>query len=135
MSRQTVVKTVLLVRLEIGYEESGAANSNPIILLHGFPDDARAWDGVVGPLVAEGFQTIVPYLRGFGPTQFLNADTMRSGQQAALAHDLKGLIDVLHLQQPILVGYDWGARAACTAAALWPAKVGGLIPIGGYKAQ
>jgi alpha/beta hydrolase family protein len=103
MSRQTVVKTVLVDTLEIGYEESGAANSNPVILLHGFPDDARAWDGVVGPLVAEGFRTIVPYLRGFGPTRFLNADTMRSGQQAALAHDLKGLIDILHLQQPILV--------------------------------
>jgi hypothetical protein len=109
MSRQTVVKTVLVDTLKIGYEESGAANSNPIILLHGFPDDPRAWDGVVGPLVAEGFQTIVPYLRGFGPTQFLNADTMRSGQQAALAHDLQGLIDVLHLQQPILVGSTTGA--------------------------
>jgi|ERR1700747_1277660 pimeloyl-ACP methyl ester carboxylesterase len=116
MSRQTVAKTVFVDTLEIGYEESGPANSNPIILLHGFPDDARAWDGVVGPLVAEGFRTIVPYLRGFGPTRFLNTDTMRSGQQAALAHDLKGLIDVLHLQQPILVGYDWGARAACTTA-------------------
>ena len=98
MSRQTVVKTVLADTLEIGYEESGPANRNPVILLHGFPDDARAWDDVVGPLVAEGFQTIVPYLRGFGPTRFLSADAMRSGQQAALAHDLKGLIDVLHLQ-------------------------------------
>lgn len=106
-----MAKTVFVDTLEIGYEESGPANSNPIILLHGFPDDAKAWDGVVGPLVAEGFRTIVPYLRGFGPTRFLNPDTMRSGQQAALAHDLKGLIDVLHLQQPILVGYDWGARA------------------------
>jgi len=103
--------------------------------LHGFPDDARAWDGVAEALAAKGFQTIVPYLRGFGPTRFLNADTMRSGQQAALAHDLKGLIDVLHLQQPILVGYDWGARAACTTAALWPARVGGLIPIGGYNVE
>jgi len=98
MSRQIVVKTVLIDTLEIGYEESGPANGNPVILLHGFPDDARAWDGVVGPLVAGGFQTIVPYLRGFGPTRFLNADAVRSGQQAALAHDLKGLIDVLHLQ-------------------------------------
>jgi pimeloyl-ACP methyl ester carboxylesterase len=135
MSGQTVVNTVLVDTLEIGYEESGPANSHPIILLHGFPDDARAWDGVVGPLVAKGFQTIVPYLRGFGPTRFLNADTMRSGQQAALAHDLRGLIDALHLLQPILVGYDWGARAACTTAALWPARVGGLIPIGGYNVE
>ncbi|MBV8280169.1 MAG: alpha/beta fold hydrolase, partial [Verrucomicrobia bacterium] len=78
------------------------------ILLHGFPDDARAWDGVVGHLVVDGFRTIVPYLRGFGPSRFRDTDTVRSGQQAALMQDLNGLIDVLDLQQPILVGYDWG---------------------------
>ncbi|MBV8330700.1 MAG: alpha/beta hydrolase [Verrucomicrobia bacterium] len=133
--RHTAFKTVLVDTLEIGYEESGSNSGNPIILLHGFPDDARAWDDVVGHLVVDGFRTLVPYLRGFGPSRFHDADTMRSGQQAALAQDLNGLIDVLDLQQPILVGYDWGARAACTTAALWPAKIGGLIPIGGYNIE
>jgi pimeloyl-ACP methyl ester carboxylesterase len=132
---QTALKTVLVDALEIAYEESGPNSGNPIILLHGFPDDARAWDAVVGHLVVDGFRTIVPYLRGFGPSRFQDTDTMRSGQQAALAQDLNGLIDLLDLQQPILVGYDWGARAACTTAALWPAKIGGLIPIGGYNIE
>jgi pimeloyl-ACP methyl ester carboxylesterase len=45
------------------------------------------------------------------------------------------LIGALRLQQPILVGYDWGARAACTVATLWPAEVGGLISIGGYNVE
>jgi len=103
--------------------------------LHGFPDDPRAWDGVVGALASNGCRTIAPYLRGFGPTRFRHAETPRSGQQSALAYDLRGLIGGLKLQQPILVGYDWGARAACTVAALWPAQVGGLVSIGGYNVE
>jgi pimeloyl-ACP methyl ester carboxylesterase len=135
MSRSTVLKTILTDTLEIAYEESGQTNGKPVVLLHGFPDDPRAWDGVVGPLTAEGFRTIVPYLRGFGPTRFLDADTPRSGQQAALAYDLNGLVDGLKLQPPILAGYDWGARAACAVAALWPAKAVALVSIGGYNIE
>jgi pimeloyl-ACP methyl ester carboxylesterase len=135
MSPPTVLKTILTDNLEMAYEESGQTNRKPVILLHGFPDDPRAWDSVVGPLTADGFRTIVPYLRGFGPTRFLHADTRRSGQQAALAYDLNGLIDGLKLQRPILAGYDWGARAACTMAALWPAKAAGLVSIGGYNIE
>jgi pimeloyl-ACP methyl ester carboxylesterase len=135
MSRPTVLKTIRTETLEIAYEESGETNEKPVVLLHGFPDDPRAWDGVVGSLAKEGFRTIVPYLRGFGPTRFLHADTLRSGQQAALAYDLNGLIEGLKLEQPILAGYDWGARAACTMAALWPANVAGLVSIGGYNIE
>ena len=135
MSRPTALKTIRTDTLEIAYEENGETNGKPVVLLHGFPDDPRAWDGVVGPLTKDGFRTIVPYLRGFGPTRFLHADTLRSGQQAALAYDLNGLIEGLKLKQPILAGYDWGARAACTVAALWPAKVAGLVSIGGYNIE
>jgi len=135
MSRPTALKTIRTETLEIAYEESGETNEKSVVLLHGFPDDPRAWDRVAGSLAKEGFRTIVPYLRGFGPTQFLHADTLRSGQQAALAYDLNGLIEGLKLKQPILSGYDWGARAACTVAALWPAKVAGLVSIGGYNIE
>ncbi len=135
MGQSTVLKTILTDTLEIAYEEGGQADGQPVILLHGFPDDPRAWDNVVGPLTADGFRTIVPYLRGFGPTRFLHADTLRSGQQAALAYDLNGLIDGLKLQPSILAGYDWGARAACTVTALWSTKVIGLVSIGGYNIE
>jgi pimeloyl-ACP methyl ester carboxylesterase len=134
-SRATAMRAIQTDTLEIACEESGPTDGKPVILLHGFPDDPRSWDNVVGPLVENGFRTIVPYLRGFGPTRFLHADTPRSGQQAALAYDLNGLIDGLELQQTILAGYDWGARAACTVAALWPGKVAGLVSIGGYNIE
>ena len=135
MSRPGVLKSVLTETLEIAYEESGQLAGKPVILLHGFPDDPRGWDAVVESLSADGYRMVVPYLRGFGPTRFSHADTPRSGQQAALASDLKGLIDGLGLERPILAGYDWGARAACTVAALWPDKVAGLVSIGGYNIE
>jgi pimeloyl-ACP methyl ester carboxylesterase len=130
-----MLKTVLTDTLEIAYEAAGDPAGRPVILLHGFPDDAKAWTGVARGLSGAGFFTVAPYLRGFGQTRFRRAETPRSGQQAALAADLRDLIAALNLHQPILVGYDWGARAACTATALWPAQVGGLVSIGGYNVE
>jgi pimeloyl-ACP methyl ester carboxylesterase len=106
-----------------------------VILLHGFPYDPRSFDQVVPILTAAGLRTIVPYLRGYGPTRFLSADTMRSGQQAALAHDLRDLLDALRIEQAILAGFDWGARSACILAALWPARVRALVSCCGYIIQ
>ena len=74
--------------LEIAYQESGPADGPPVILLHGFPDDVRAYDGVAPPLAGAGCRVLVPWLRGYGPTRFLDAATPRSGQQAALGADL-----------------------------------------------
>jgi pimeloyl-ACP methyl ester carboxylesterase len=134
-SRVQAKATIQTESLEIGYEESGQPDGRPIILLHGFPDDPRSWDGLIGPLSDAGYRAIVPYLRGFGLTRFRKAETYRSGQQGALAHDLISLIDGLKLEPPILAGFDWGARAACTTAALWPEKVAGLVSIGGYNIE
>src|ERR1700685_1956553 len=91
--------------LDIAYEEWGSGNTETAILLHGFPDDPRAWDAVAGTLSNSGCRVIVPYLRGFGPTRFRRADTMRSGQQAAIGQDLLHLMDALQLPQATLVGY------------------------------
>jgi pimeloyl-ACP methyl ester carboxylesterase len=135
MTGPAVLKHVRTPMLEIAYEESGPGNGIPVILLHGFPYDPRAYDVVVPPLVNAGCRTIVPYLRGFGPTRFLVGDVSRSGQQAALGQDLVGLLDALALPRAVLVGYDWGGRAACIAAALWPERVRGLVSIGGYNIQ
>ena len=119
----------------IAYEESGNADGVPVILLHGFPYDARAYDDVVKNLQTKNCRTIVPYLRGFGPTKFLSADTMRSGQQAALGSDLIALMDALSIRDAILAGYDWGGRAACIVAALFPNRVKGLVTVAGYNIQ
>lgn len=119
--------------LEIGYFEHGPEHGWPAVLLHGFPYDVHAYDAVVPLLVAQGARVIVPYLRGFGPTRFLRSDTPRSGQQGALGSDLLGLLDALGIAKAILVGYDWGGRAACVVSALWPERVRGLVSIGGYN--
>src|SRR5215467_2547479 len=114
------LKLIRTKTLEIAYEDSGPAAGTPVLLMHGFPYDPRAYDGVVPLLVAAGCRTIVPYLRGYGPTRFLSADTPRSGQQGAIGHDLLELMDALALPKSALVGFDWGGRAACVVAALWP---------------
>jgi len=121
--------------LEIAYEESGPADGAPVFLMHGFPDDVRTWDDVAPPLAAAGHRVIAPYLRGYGPTRFLSPHTMRSGQQGAIGSDLKALMDALGIERALLAGYDWGGRAACIVAALWPERVRGLVSVGGYNIQ
>lgn len=121
--------------LDIAYEESGPADGTPVFLMHGFPDDVRTWDGVAAPLAAQGCRLIVPYLRGYGPTRFLSAGALRSGQQGAIGSDLRELMDALGIERALLAGYDWGGRAACIVAALWPERVKGLVSIGGYNIQ
>jgi pimeloyl-ACP methyl ester carboxylesterase len=128
-------KSVRTATLEIVYEESGPATGAPVVLLHGFPDDPRTWDDVAAPLAVAGYRTLVPYLRGYGPTRFLAAETLRSGQQAALGNDLLAFMDALKLERAVLVGYDWGGRAACIVAALWPKRARALVTIGGYNIQ
>jgi pimeloyl-ACP methyl ester carboxylesterase len=129
------IERVRTSTLEIACEIAGPADGVPVILLHGWPHDPRAYDEVVPALTAAGCRTIVPYLRGFGPTRFLSAATPRSGQQAALGHDLIGLMDALALPRAALVGYDWGGRAACVVAALWPERVRCLVTGNGYNIQ
>ncbi|MGE8471459.1 MAG: alpha/beta fold hydrolase, partial [Paraburkholderia hospita] len=121
--------------LDIAYEESGHPEGWPVVLLHGFPYDIHAYDEVAPLLAAQGARVIVPYLRGYGPTRFLSAATPRSGQQAALAADLLALLDALQIERALLGGYDWGGRAACIVAALYPERVQGLVTVNGYNIQ
>ena len=121
--------------LEIACEISGPADGMPVILLHGWPYDPRTYDAMLAPLAEAGCRAIVPYLRGFGATRFPSSATPRSGQQAALGHDLIALMDALALPRAALVGYDWGGRAACIVAALWPERVRCLVTGNGYNIQ
>src|SRR5687768_15062271 len=114
------ITTVRSGVLDVAVERHGDTTGWPVVLLHGFPYDVRGYDDVVEHLCAPGAHVVVPYLRGYGPTRFLDAATPRSGQQAALAADLHDLIGTLHLDRPVVAGFDWGGRAACITAALWP---------------
>jgi pimeloyl-ACP methyl ester carboxylesterase len=128
-------KTVETPTLEIAYLEAGPADGPPVILLHGWPSDPHDWDGVVPPLAAAGCRVLTPWLRGYGPTRFRDPATPRSGQQAALGADLRDFMNALGIGQAILGGYDWGGRAACVVAALWPERARGLVSITGYNIQ
>jgi pimeloyl-ACP methyl ester carboxylesterase len=121
--------------LEIAYTDSGDRNGFPVILLHGFPDDAHAYDDVVPTLVREGLRPIAVWLRGFAPTRFLDSDAPRTAQQSAIAQDVIDLADVLGLRRFILCGYDWGCRASCIVSALHPERVRAAVLIGGYTIQ
>ncbi|MCI2415819.1 alpha/beta hydrolase [Saccharopolyspora sp. K220] len=121
--------------LDIAYESAGETDATPVILLHGFPYDVRAFDEVAPILATAGAFVLAPYLRGFGPTRFRDDATIRSGQQAALAEDLLDFMDALDIETAVLAGYDWGGRAACIAAALWPGRVRGLVTVDGYNIQ
>lgn len=121
--------------LEIGYLEFGATNKDVVILLHGFPYDVNAYAGVWPILSSLGLRVLVPYLRGYGSTRFILTDNIRSGEQAALGTDLVSLLDALKIEMAFLAGYDWGGRAACIMAALWPERVLGLVTGGGYNIQ
>ena len=134
-TQRTSSKTVTTDVLEIAYEEWGPADGAAVVLLHGFPYDVRAFDEVASILADAGHRVIVPYLRGFGATRFLDDETPRSGQQAALGADLLALLDALDIDRAVLGGFDWGGRAACIVSALWPERVTGLVSVDGYNVQ
>jgi len=121
--------------LRVAYHEYGAADGWPCILCHGFPYDVHAYAEVAPVLAAAGARVIVPYLRGYGPTRFLSAATPRSGEQAALGADLLALMDALEIETAVLGGYDWGGRACCIVAALWPERVRALVSGNSYNIQ
>ncbi|MET0462142.1 MAG: alpha/beta hydrolase [Chitinophagaceae bacterium] len=121
--------------LNIAYYESGPADGPVALLMHGFPYDAHSYVDVVPLLAAKGMRVIVPYLRGFGATTFLDKQTMRSGEQAAVGMDLMELMTALKIDKAVLAGYDWGGRAACVAAALFPQRCAGLVCVNSYLIQ
>jgi pimeloyl-ACP methyl ester carboxylesterase len=134
-SAAPAIRSVQTPILNIGFEESGNPQGFPIILLHGFPDDVRAWDGVTPPLVKDGYRVLVPYLRGYGTTRFRNPASPRMAEQAAIGQDLIDFAEALALPRFAVAGYDWGNRAACIAAALHPDRVRAAVFIGGYTIQ
>ena len=121
--------------LNIAYYEAGPADGTAVMLMHGFPYDIHAYVDVAPQLAAQGCRVIVPYLRGYGPTRFRDSATRRSGEQAAMGADMMALMDALSIKRAVFAGYDWGGRAACVGAALWPERCIGLVSVNSYLIQ
>jgi len=121
--------------LNIAYYEAGPVDGPAVLLMHGFPYDIHSYVDVATQLAAQGCRVIVPYLRGYGPTRFLDKTTPRSGEQAAIGADLIALMNALHIGRAVFAGYDWGGRAACIGAALWPDRCIGLVSVNSYLIQ
>lgn len=135
LPRMGPIRHVAAGVLDVAYVEHGPAGGPPVLLLHGFPYDVHSYAEVAPRLADAGHRVIVPYLRGHGPTRFRDHATPRSGQQAALGRDVVDLMDALGIERAVLAGYDWGGRAACVAAALWPERVTGIVSVNGYLIQ
>ena len=118
--------------LNIAYAEAGPADGPPVILLHGWPYDIHSFVDVTPALASAGYRVLVPYLRGYGATRFLSSEALRNGQPTALAVDVIAFMDALKIEKAILAGFDWGARSADIAAALWPQRVKALVAVSGY---
>lgn len=129
------VHTITTPGLEIAYLDDGPVDGPTAVLVHGFPYDVRSFEEVAAIRNARGVRTIVPHVRGYGPTRFLDDATPRSGQQAAVGQDLLDLIDGLGIDRAVVGGFDWGSRAAAIAAAVRPERISGLIIVGGYPIQ
>jgi pimeloyl-ACP methyl ester carboxylesterase len=126
------IKQIDAGALNIGYADVGPREGSVVILLHGWPYDILSFVDVAPKLTAAGYRVIVPYTRGYGSTQFLNANTVRNGEQAVLAVDTIALMDALEIDTAIVGGFDWGARTACAVAALWPQRCKALVSVSGY---
>ena len=118
--------------LNVGYAEAGPGHGPPVVLLHGWPYDIHSYVDVAPLLAAAGYRVIVPYLRGYGSTRFLSSETLRNGQQSAVAVDVIALMDALHIDKAILGGFDWGARTVDVIAALWPERCKAIVAVSGY---
>ena len=118
--------------LDIGYVDTGPTAGPTVVLLHGWPYDIHSYVEVAPLLAAQGYRSVIPYLRGYGTTRFLSDETVRNGEQAALGLDVVALLDALEIESAILAGFDWGARTANIVAALWPERCKGLVSVSGY---
>jgi pimeloyl-ACP methyl ester carboxylesterase len=126
------LKQIAAGLLNVGYAEAGAPEGPVVILLHGWPYDIHSFAEVAPLLASEGYRVIVPYLRGYGATNFQSSETMRNGQQSAVAVDIIALMDALRIRKAIVAGFDWGARTANIMAALWPDRCKALVSVSGY---
>lgn len=137
MARTSTGKFDTLKRIDAGalsieYAEAGPADGPPVLLFHGWPYDIHSFVDVAPILASSGYRVLIPFLRGYGGTRFLSADTPRNAQPSAVATDAINFMDALKIDKAVVGGFDWGGRNADILAFLWPERVKALVSVGGY---
>lgn len=113
--------------LELRAFDSGPADGEPVILLHGFPQRASSWDRVVPLLHAAGLRTLALDQRGY--CESARPRGRRAYRMSELVGDAIGLLDAARLPSAHVVGHDWGAAVAWGLAGAHPERVRTLTAI------
>lgn len=111
--------------LTFDYRDAGAGE--PVVLLHGFPEDAACWDRVVPLLHQADLRTITPDQRGYSPGA--TPKRRRDYTIDRLTGDVVALLDHLGLERAHIVGHDWGGGVAWSLAMMYPERVASLVAL------
>jgi pimeloyl-ACP methyl ester carboxylesterase len=105
----------------------GVAGDGPtLVLLHGWPEDRRAWHDVWPAIVGAGYRVIVPDLRGVG-----RSDRSRGADYSwrGYADDLDAILATEGVERCLLVGHDMGGVVMFEWALRHPDRVDGIVAI------
>lgn len=113
--------------LRVHYQEAGAAEAPPVILIHGFCASTFVWGDVLLPIAEAGYRVIAPDLVGFG-----FSEKPRRGEYTidAQARMIVGLMDYLGIEGATLVGSSYGGAVAATCALDTAGRVERLVLVG-----
>ena len=105
----------------------GADGRIPVLLLHGFPDNAELWRHQISPLADAGHRVVAPDLRGFGASS--RPPDVGAYRLPHLVGDVRRLLDALEIERVAVVGHDWGAALAWATASALPDRVDRLVAL------
>lgn len=109
------------IRLHLAEHGTG-----PLVLLcHGFPESWYSWRHQLSALGAAGFRAVAPDMRGYGQSD--RPDEIERYTLFHLVGDMVGVLDALNADQAVIVGHDWGAPVAWSAALMRPDRFRGVI--------
>jgi pimeloyl-ACP methyl ester carboxylesterase len=109
------------------YVLSTTGEGPDVVLLHGFPDTPYSWEQIRAELVSAGWRVTVPWLRGYHEETIVAG---RAYDPETLGRDALGVLDAIGVSSAVLVGHDWGALSAYTAAALAPERIRAIATAG-----
>lgn len=107
--------------LTLQVTEHGPKGGEPVVLLHGFPQDATSWNAVAEILADAGFRLLAPNLRGYSPGARPPGRSAYGSNE--LISDVVALLDTEGLDTAHIVGHDWGGALLWTLRKTHPHRI------------